>query len=121
MSIRSRRSGANSGRQLWDPHTGETNAVGAVEYVKKGGQDYMKFALNLKGVTSTFVVGDALPLSQDLPRPRWKWPWRRFSRRRPDPTTEGSRGRDPLQLWPTDTGLRDMNHWSQALSCLGWQ
>jgi hypothetical protein len=47
--------------QLWDPHTGETNAVWAVEYVKKGGQDYTKFALKLKGVTSTFVVGDALP------------------------------------------------------------
>jgi hypothetical protein len=38
--------------QLWDPHTGETGVIQQVEYVKKAGQDYIRFPLKLKGLKS---------------------------------------------------------------------
>ena len=42
--------------ELWNPTTGEVKAIKEAEYVKKDGQDYTRFPLLLKAVTSVFVV-----------------------------------------------------------------
>jgi len=42
--------------ELWNPANGETTPIKEVEYLKKNGQDYTRFPLKLKAVTSTFVV-----------------------------------------------------------------
>jgi hypothetical protein len=47
--------------QLWNPHTGEVTQITKVEYVKKDGRDYTRFPLNVKPVSSIFVVGDKPP------------------------------------------------------------
>jgi hypothetical protein len=43
--------------QLWDPHTGDMMQITQVEYVKKDGQDYTRFPLKVKPVSSMFVIG----------------------------------------------------------------
>jgi hypothetical protein len=42
--------------ELWNPTTGEVKQIKETEYVKKDGQDYTRFPILLKAVTSTFVV-----------------------------------------------------------------
>lgn len=42
--------------ELWNPATGETSHIKEVVYLKKHGQDYTRFPLKMKAVTSTFVV-----------------------------------------------------------------
>ena len=42
--------------ELWNPATGETTPINEIEYLKKSGQDYTRFPLKLKAVTSIFVV-----------------------------------------------------------------
>jgi hypothetical protein len=42
--------------ELWNPETGESTLIKDVSYSKKNGQDYTRFPLKLKAVSSTFVV-----------------------------------------------------------------
>ena len=42
--------------ELWDPATGEVNPITQVEYSRSIGQDYTRFPLKMKAVTSLFVV-----------------------------------------------------------------
>jgi hypothetical protein len=42
--------------ELWNPATGEINAIKLVEYIKKNGQEYTRFPLKLNAVASVFVV-----------------------------------------------------------------
>jgi beta-glucanase (GH16 family) len=42
--------------ELWDPATGKITSIVKVEYLNKNGQEYTRFPLSLKAVSSVFVV-----------------------------------------------------------------
>jgi len=44
--------------ELWNPYDGTVKSIGDVTYIKKGNQDFTRFAFKLDAINSIFIVGN---------------------------------------------------------------